>query len=107
MERAKDSELLATRIAALDERLLATVAGQEAGMVRLMAERGSLISALVDAKPSAATLEAIEARTNQLQEKLLHWRRAAIMELSGIDQHQRYVNEQAPESATRGFDLSA
>lgn len=87
----------------LDDELLAAVPGQETRMAELLARRAALLPALCG---SLEELEMVAARTNQLQERLLHWRRLAIMELTALEQHVRFAASQVvPSPADRHTHL--
>jgi len=84
-------------LAALDEKLLTAVPGKEREVAEWMARRQTLIAAMVAACKDPQDLEELTARTRRLEDRFLHWRRTAIMELSEIERHVRYANDQRPE----------
>lgn len=86
------------QIRRLDDLLLAAVAGQEREVGDWIAQRERAIQLSLQQQPSLADLEELSDRTRRLEDRLLHWRRSAIMELSLIEQHLRYLDEQRPES---------
>jgi hypothetical protein len=91
-------------LVALDERLLAAVAGQEREVAEWMARRQTLIGTIASACTNLEDLSELDARTRRLEDRFLHWRRTSIMELSEIERHLRYANDQRPElnpSSTR------
>lgn len=94
----------------LDELLLQTVPGQEPRVAAWIAERKSAVQEILDHSPTIAIVEELQARTRRLDDRFLHWRRSAITEMSLIDQHLRFLNEQRPGAdavlSTR-FNLSA
>lgn len=99
-----------TQLAQLDEQILATVPGDEVAMIDLLDRRHQVLDAVLAQPIPLAEIEAIRARTARMEEKVLHWRRAAMMELSAIDQHLRYLDEQLPGSlcpAPTRLDISA
>lgn len=94
----------------LDAMLQAGVAGQEPELVAWMNQRAALLEAWLQTGPDKDGLDEVAGRTRQLQEKFLHWRRAAIMEQSSIDQHTRFVQEQrldASASSMTYLDIQA
>ena len=86
----------------LDEMLLAAVAGQELEVAGWVAKRERAVQHVVLEGPSLGDIEELQERTNRLTDRFLHWRRTSIMELSLIEQHLRYMREQAPDSEEPG-----
>jgi hypothetical protein len=82
----------------LDEMLLAAVAGQELEVAGWVAKRKRAVQHVVLEGSSLGDIEELQERTNRLTDRFLHWRRTSIMELSLIEQHLRYMREQAPDS---------
>lgn len=94
----------------LDERILATVPGDETAMADLLDRRHQALEAVLAQPLPVAEIEAIRSRTARMEEKVLHWRRTAMMELSDIDQHLRYLDQQVPGAtcpAPTRLDISA
>ncbi len=100
---------LRARLAQLDASLLAANVGQEAEIAVWLREREAAIAALLAAGPSLQDLDDVRQRTARLREKLLHWRRAAIMDLSLIEQHMQFLRQQVapPDVPAARLDLSA
>ncbi|MBI2688804.1 MAG: hypothetical protein HYX27_21080 [Acidobacteria bacterium] len=98
----------AEQLEALDAILLAAVPGSEPEILSHLLLRRELIDRLVQSCRRPEKLQEIQRRTIRLGEKFLHWRRTAIMDLSTIDQHLRYLNAQAPSSSApqAGIDFS-
>ncbi|MBL8241533.1 MAG: hypothetical protein JNM66_29180 [Bryobacterales bacterium] len=116
MERTRDNTLNQPALSAieqvrlLDEQLLRAVAGQESEVASWLDARHRAIENLVRDTPQISLLEELQDRTRRLEDRFLHWRRSAIMELSLIDQHLRFVNEQQPgeaASVSTRFDFCA
>lgn len=93
-----------TELEELDRAILAAVPGEEPRLAEWMQQRHQAIEQLSRFNPQPYEIEEVKARTNQLEQKFLHWRRSSIMELSLIEQHMRYLNEQhsavSPEAPT-------
>ncbi len=85
-------------IAGLDDLILAAVPGQESQIAGWLEARQSAVAKLVLDPPSIALVADTHRRTRRIEEKLLHWRRSAIMELSLIENHLRFVTEQCPSA---------
>lgn len=99
-----------TAVCALDERILGAVAGEERDLLSWMAQRDRAVQECLRENPTPSLLEDLQARTSRLEAHFLHWRRSAIMELSQIDRHLRFLNEQQSGSnrpTTSGFNYSA
>ncbi|MFN0100778.1 MAG: hypothetical protein ACKV2U_01680 [Bryobacteraceae bacterium] len=96
---ASPLESAIAQIRSLDDLLLAAVAGQEPEVTAWMAQRKSCVERLILVGPTVAVLEELQDRTRRLEDRFLHWRRASIMELSLIDRHIRYLNEQRSGTA--------
>lgn len=108
MGRAEESAY--TAVCSLDERILSAVTGQERELLSLMAHRDRAVQDCLRENPTAAILEDLQSRTSRLEAHFLHWRRSAIMELSKIDSHLRFLNEQESGSnrpTTPGLNYSA
>lgn len=85
---------LASKIEELDQLLLDAVPGQDDEIADWMEERRRAVQALPRSAMELAEIDAIQQRTNRLEEKFLHWRRSSIMELSLLEQHLRFLSEQ-------------
>lgn len=97
-------------VATLDAQILGATTGQEAQLLAWMDERAKAVQACLMQSPSVAEVEELQDRTRRLEEHFLHWRRAAIMELSQVDQHLKFLGEQQSSnncSRSIGFDYSA
>ncbi len=90
---------LASKIEELDQLLLDAVPGQDDEIADWMEERRRAVQALPRSAMELAEIDAIQQRTNRLEEKFLHWRRSSIMELSLLEQHLRFLSEQQSGSA--------
>jgi hypothetical protein len=97
------------RLAQLDNQLLDANIGQEAEIAGWLQEREAAIAGLLAAGPSLEDLDEVRQRTARLREKLLHWRRAAIMDLSLIEQHMQFLRQQVapPDVPATRLNLSA
>jgi hypothetical protein len=84
------------QIRLLDDQLLRAVAGQEKDVAEWMSARQKAIERTVRESPTGPILEELQDRTRRLEDRFLHWRRSAIMELSLIDKHLRFLSEQQP-----------
>jgi hypothetical protein len=99
---------LAMHIEELDQLLLDAVPGQDDEIADWMEERRRAVQALPRTAMALAELDAIQQRTNRLEEKFLHWRRSSIMELSLFEQHLRFLSEQqsvGPDAAAVRIDI--
>lgn len=85
---------LAAQIEELDQLLLDAVPGQDDEIADWMEERRRAVQAMPRSAMDLAAIDAIQQRTNRLEEKFLHWRRSSIMELSLLEQHLRFLSEQ-------------
>lgn len=104
--KGKDAALAA--IAQLDRQILASGPGLEHAAAKLGTRRETLETVLLHA-PTLDDLEGLRSRTKILEERLLHWRRLANMELSLIDQHLRYVScqERGGDGVSSILDVEA
>lgn len=99
---------LAIHIEELDQLLLDAVPGQDDEIADWMEERRRAVQALPRTAMGLAELDAIQRRTNRLEEKFLHWRRSSIMELSLFERHLRFLSEQQsarPEAVAVRIDI--
>jgi hypothetical protein len=94
-------EELIRQIEELDQLLLDAVPGQDDDIADWMEERRRAIQALPRTALELVRIDEIQVRTNRLEEKFLHWRRSSIMELSLLEQHLRFLNEQQSGTANR------
>lgn len=98
----------ARHIEELDQLLLDAVPGQDQEVADWMEERCRAVQALPRSAMALPDLDAIQHRTNRLEEKFLHWRRSLIMDLSFIEQHLRFLSEQqsgSPDPAAVHLDI--
>jgi hypothetical protein len=97
------------RLAQLDSDLLAATVGQEAEIAAWLQARESAIAGLLADGPTLDELAEVQERTARLREKMLHWRRAAIMDLSLIEQHMQFLRQQVapPDVPATRLNLSA
>lgn len=93
-----DNEALLLDLRTIDERLLRCCSGTEEEAGTCLRDRGATIDRILGANPNLADLEELQGRTARLEERCLHWRRTANMELSMIEQHLRFVTGQHPAS---------
>ena len=94
-------EALVRQIEELDQLLLDAVAGQDDEIADWMEERRRAMQALPRTALERHLIDEIQVRTNRLEEKFLHWRRSFIMELSLLEQHLRFLNEQQSGTPNR------
>lgn len=85
-------ELLA-EIEAIDRRLLESRPGEEGPAADLLLRRGRAIEKLVRSAPSLEILNRLRENSERIEEKLLHWRRTTLADLSAVEQHLRFLSE--------------
>jgi hypothetical protein len=108
MDQATGSAIEQIRL--LDEQPLRAVAGQEHEVAAWIVARQSAIERSLRETPTLPLLEELQERTRRVEDRFLHWRRSAIMELSLIEQHLRFLSEQKTGAAgaiSTRFILSA
>ena len=72
----------------LDERIGLAIVTQDARVEGLIILRGELVQAVLSGPLDRASLEALLHRTGAIEERLHHWRRTIMSDVSAVRAHQ-------------------